>query len=808
MIKEGNFVSISQRNDIENSKSLLAGGIEPRKRIIPLAGMVILAGLIAGAVPLMYIACGFSLEWKDTLALFAPLRGEIVGALRNFHLPLWNPHEAMGMPLLAQMLHGVLHPVSLMAAFLAPDASLNALIVVQVALAAAGTCLLALCIGISPYGALLAGIAFGTSGYTLSMSANYMYLVGAASAPWAIAGIYSAAGRRTWLTLLFSALGTTLVLFAGDPQWAALALCIGITLVIAKYGLKALAWPCTGALIGILISGIQLVPTMFLWSETARSAGVLIENRAEWALSLWRLPELIAPGFFSGTPGESLVAPVYLWLGNPGTRFPIPFATSIFVGTTVIVLAAYGMRRNRTTRTLGITAVVLLWIALGPGLGADQLLRYVPLWGSFRYAEKMVGPFTFCLSLMAGFGLDPVSSGVRRSFAYACLGAIAALGVALLFLWTRDPAASNNLLPVVREGAQHARRQLMLGLAYPISVLIIITGILIASRRFERVTLHLGLLIVILMAVESAAASRFAVHLGEQGVRSLSPLGEITQKDAMARVIHPAPVDRGYGPLNLDESDRLAFVESTMALPSYNVAGGLDTFDAYTGLMPKRFKALDLALAQNFPDERWLVMRRFAATHVAVPRVMSSVYEKRVTAALIDADHIRKLTDPWIDVWEVPHRPWALFAGTAVRAGSADDALQTLIDIVRRGGSEVVVEGQAPFPVSSGQILQASRGTESVRIEATSPGDALLIVNDACWPGWDARIDGIKAPILCADAAVRAVPWPAGHHILEMAYHPPEIQYGISVTITGVLVLLALCLYSEFYLQKKEPVKQ
>lgn len=38
-------------------------------------------------------------------------------------------------------------------------------------------------------------------------------------------------------------------------------------------------------------------------------------------------------------------------------------------------------------------------------------------------------------------------------------------------------------------------------------------------------TRYLGLLLVILMAMESIAASRFAVHLGEQGVRSLSPLG-------------------------------------------------------------------------------------------------------------------------------------------------------------------------------------------------------------------------------------------------------------------------------------------
>ncbi|HUI44717.1 MAG TPA: hypothetical protein VL122_01835 [Nitrospirota bacterium] len=629
------------------------------------------------------------------------------------------------------------------------------------------------------------------------MTANYMYLAGAASAPWAIAAIYYAAGRRTWFTLLFSALGTSLLIFAGDPQWAVLAICISIVLVVAKYDLKAIVWPCVGVLIGILIAGIQIVPTMFLWSETARSAGVLTENRAEWALSLWRLPELIAPGFFSGTPGESLVASVYMWLGNPGTRFPIPYSTSIFVGTTVIVLAVYGMWGKRIIRALGIMAIVFLWIALGPALGADQILRHVPVWESFRYAEKLVGPFTLCLSLMAGAGLDRMSLGVRRLFVYASLSAIAAIGLALIFLWIWDPNAVNNSQPIVLEGAQHARHQLMIGLVYPLSALLVLTGLLFASWRFKRIAGSLGLLIVILMTAESVAASRFAIHLGEQGVRSLSPLEEIIQKGTMARVIHPVRVARGYGPSNLDESDRLAFVESAMALPSYNVASALDTFDAYTGLMPKRFKALDLAMAQNFPDERWLVMRRFAATHVVLPRVMSSIYEKRVNTALIGADHIQKQTNPWIDVWAVPHRPWAFFAGTAIGASSADEALHVLINVIQRGGNEVVIKGQVPHFIASGQILQASRGKESLRIEATSSGDALLIVNDAFWPGWEARIDGITVPILCADAAVRAISWPAGHHVVEMVYNPPEIKYGIIVTSIGILILLTTGVYSK-----------
>jgi len=36
------------------------------------------------------------------------MRPLVVEALRDLRLPLWNPHEALGIPLIAQMVHAVL----------------------------------------------------------------------------------------------------------------------------------------------------------------------------------------------------------------------------------------------------------------------------------------------------------------------------------------------------------------------------------------------------------------------------------------------------------------------------------------------------------------------------------------------------------------------------------------------------------------------------------------------------------------------------------------------------------------------------
>jgi hypothetical protein len=755
-------------------------------------GAVLLSGFLAGAVPFLYVVAGYTLEWKDTATLYAPLRSLIVAALHDFRLPLWNPYEALGMPLFAQMMHGVLHPISLIIAFLSPDAALDVLIIVNVAFAAAGSAVLAQGLGISPRGSFLAGFAFATSGYVLSMTGNYMYLVGAATAPWAVAGIHASCARRNWRTLIWAALGTAMLFFAGDPQWAVVAVLIGVAVVAMEYGLKATDRAFMGIGFGVMIAGVQILPTLALWSETARSAGVLVENRGEWVLSPWRLPELVAPGFFSGIPGASLVSPVYMWLGNPGTRFPIPFTTSVFVGATTLFLAVRGAWANRTSALLGIGSIAFLWIALGPALGADQILRYVPVWGSFRYAEKLIGPFTLCVSLLAGFGADQIARGMRRWIVSVILGTALAAAIALAIVWIGDPVSALGPNTMAREGAAFAQRQLKVGLAYPVISLLVLSGIISLTWWNKRIAPYLGLLLVVLVCAESVASSRFALHLGAPDVRDKTPMRHTISGENFDRVIHPVPVERGYGPDLLDESDRLMYIESRMGLPSYNVAGGLDAFDGYTGLMPRRFKSLDLALSQAFRDSRWVAMRRFSATHVVLPVHISTLYEGRLQLALDGALHVASQPNSWIDVWALPHRSRAFFATDTISADSDREALQALIGVLMRGGSEVVVQGSVPHMLSSGQVLSIERGPEWLRVNAESVDEALLIVNDAFWPGWQARIDGVPAEILCADVAVRAILWPAGRHVLEMKYDPPEVRIGWLVSLTGALALTAL----------------
>jgi hypothetical protein len=82
------------------------------------------------------------LAYRDTAILYAPIRTLVSRSLREGHLPLWNPYEATGKPLFAEGLHGVLHPLSLLAALLDPG-GVDLLIALYLVAAALGAFVLA-----------------------------------------------------------------------------------------------------------------------------------------------------------------------------------------------------------------------------------------------------------------------------------------------------------------------------------------------------------------------------------------------------------------------------------------------------------------------------------------------------------------------------------------------------------------------------------------------------------------------------------------------------------------------------------------
>lgn len=768
--------------------------MRPRtKHAAPLA----LAVAAATAPALAILLRGGTLAWRDSARLFEPLRPLIADSLRHARLPLWNPHESLGVPLFAQLMHGVLHPVSVAAAFLAPRDGIDPLLVAHIAVAAAGSYLLAVVLGARPWAALAAGLAFGMSGYVLGLTSNLQYLAAGASAPWAIAGIvWGTRGRAARIAV--AAAGVSVLHLAGDPQWTIAAVGLSAVLVTVLGGPGALRRALAAVIVGTLLAGLQLFPAWEYFAETGRASGLPLPERTEWSFPLARLVELVCPGLFAGRAGVTFDDPVFGWLGGPGYGGELmAFLPAVTVGAATLALAVASVRSSRLALALGASAALFLWASLGAAAGADQVLHHVPVWGAFRYPEKLIGPFTLCVASLAALGCDRLASTAAgdRRFSWGVLAASAACGGAVALLRLAPAIVPDSASEAARAGLAAARERLASGLLLPAVALALLAAVTRLRPRLGPDALAAAA--ALLVGVEGLAASRFSLHAGVRGLTEGGPVAALRSEPPRlpARILTvSAPENAGRYTLraDLDDADAFRDAGASVGAPPYNVRFRIDHLDGYSGLVPEATVRFASAFARDLGPERWAAYRRYGVTHAVLTDRSEDARAAAAGGRVVRIDPDRKVA-----VVEVPHRPWAIFAERTAEVSSQDLALAAVIASERRGDPTVVLEG-GPAHAGPGHVIAAERRPERIEVVAAAEAPATLVINDAFSRGWIATLDGAPVPIWRADGLVRAVAWPLGRHVLEMTYEAPGLRAGAVASLLGVVLLVCVVLYDSW----------
>ena len=106
------------------------------------------------------------------------------------------------------------------------------------------------------------------------------------------------------------------------------------------------------------------------------------------------------------------------------------------------------------------------------------------------------------------------------------------------------------------------------------------------------------------------------------------------------------------------------------------------------------------------------------------------------------------------------------------------------------------------YPGSAGLALTWTRDdADAIELLARAPAPAYVVIADAWFPGWSARIDGTPVTLDKIDGFVRGVAVPAGTHRVRLDYEPPgwrvavglsRIAWGVLAACTVVLVALGL----------------
>lgn len=105
-----------------------------------------------------------------------------------------------------------------------------------------------------------------------------------------------------------------------------------------------------------------------------------------------------------------------------------------------------------------------------------------------------------------------------------------------------------------------------------------------------------------------------------------------------------------------------------------------------------------------------------------------------------------------------------------------------------------VASGTPPIDptTSQGTVAIEDDRPESVRLRVSTSSPAVVVLRDTFFAGWQATIDGAEVPVWRADLLFRAVPVPAGDHLLEMTYRQRTYEVGRTISLAAIALAVLL----------------
>jgi hypothetical protein len=348
------------------------------------------------------------------------------------HLPLWAHDEVLGMPLAFNFGSAVFSVPALVSYITPIGAVLWVQILVSLVVGGTGAYFFGRVLGLHPVACALAGTTWVLSGPFF----GYLGLPDTSAMSWAgwqfAAVVLILRGRhRYWSALLF-AVTLAFSIYAGNPQIEVL-----ILVPLAVFAVVVLIWRhfvvhddrpvrrpivdlALATVAGAALSAPLVLPGLQLANASIRNSGVF--GTAE-------PPSQVLGIFFQSFWGQPIA-------GSFANSQGFYQEDWVYVGAIALALSvvAVALRWRRPT-VAGLTAAVLIALAASVFEPANQLLNKAPFVGHAWWGRSLI-PLAFCLSMLAGVGLDAaIRKSEQRQATRWALGAFGAIAFILLLLW-------------------------------------------------------------------------------------------------------------------------------------------------------------------------------------------------------------------------------------------------------------------------------------------------------------------------------------------------------------------------------------
>lgn len=524
------------------------------------------------------------------------------------------------------------------------------------------------------------------------------------------------------------------------------------------------------------------------------SGGLTWEYATNWSWHPQELVTLLVPSFFGfQTP--------YYW----GT---MPFTNStVYIGILPLLLAVLGVVYRRTTLTIFLLVLTVVFLLMSFGkhfaLVYDLLFTYLPFFNKFRAPQMVLHLFPFIVGILAGYGLELLTSPGERSktFDGAQLSrTLLIIGGVLLALLAIAALAKTSLFQslsgwmFVKEGdVDMYRRQYGDQVNQVIAQLKqarfdalwkdLVKFVLLAIASIGVVVLFLKRkmsVAVLTVAVFALILIDLLIVINKGGFISPKPheqLEEQFKPDATAAFLQQqSGLYRVFPIGNL-------FMDNTYAYHGIQSIGGYSPakLKIYQSMLDSCLYRMD---NQAFPINMTIVNMLNTEYLLAQGQLPEDRFQ------LVNVDNAKRI----LTYRNPAALPRTFFVDTVLVVPPAS-VYGVLNDPAFDPARMAVLQTAPPAGCSKPDSAHASvtqYQSRRITIKAFTSSTALLMLSEVYYPaGWTATIDGQEVQILKANAMLRAIVVPPGDHEIVFSFDPA--LYTAGYTMTHIAWAIALC---------------
>ena len=144
-------------------------------------------------------------------------------------------------------------------------------------------------------------------------------------------------------------------------------------------------------------------------------------------------------------------------------------------------------------------------------------------------------------------------------------------------------------------------------------------------------------------------------------------------------------------------------------------------------------------------------------------------------------------------VYENPKAlPRAFLVGKSVVIPSAPERLRFLADPGFDASRVVALESGTPAAteIAGGTVQMTEIKPGAYAFQTDCARDAILVLTETRYPGWEATVDGAPVELLAADHVFQGVRLPAGRHEVRFRFHSRYLPLGFALAAAALLVPL------------------